>query len=314
MGSANDLDLVWEARLASLDFQFGPITLGRVQFRALTLVSSPFAIERTFEIPFDLALLSGYQAVVVQAYPVDKEYLAIGIEHHALRYTARYYLRFVIDLKGSFSEYLTKFSKKSRHELQRIVRRFSDAGAGTLDVREYRTASEIMTFRELAIMISSQSYKKDIGWGFDEGESFVRQLQIEASTGRLCGYVLMLSGEPAAYGLCKIEKDIVLYKYTGYADKFARRSPGKVLLYVMLERLFWEGRHRLFDFDGTDYFAYKEFFATRAVPCRRVIWFQPTIRNVAIGVWSLDYNGGVARGCRNPPLPNSARARMGKCS
>ena len=100
-----------------------------------------------------------------------------------------------------------------------------------------------MTFRELAIMISSQSYKKDIGWGFDEGESFVRQLQIEASTGRLCGYVLTLSGEPAAYGLCKIEKDIVLYKYTGYADKFARRSPGKVLLYVMLERLFWEGRH-----------------------------------------------------------------------
>jgi hypothetical protein len=94
----------------------------------------------------------------------------------------------------------------------------------------------------------------------------------------------MLSGEPAAYGLCKIEKDIIVYKYTGYVDKFARRSPGKVLLYLMLERFFAEGRHTLFDFDGTDYFAYKEFFATQAIPCRRVIWFQPTIRNVAIGV------------------------------
>jgi len=284
MGSGNDLNFVWEARVASLDFQFGSITLGRVEFNALTLVSSPFSVEQKFEIPLDLALSNGCQAVVVQASLLDKDYLAIGIEHRALRYTARYYLRFVIDLKGSFSEYLATFSKKSRHELQRTVRRFSDASGGTLDVREYRTASEIMTFRDIAIAISSRSYKKDIGWGFEEGQSFAQQLQVEAGTGALCGYVLMLSGEPAAYGLCKIEKDIIVYKYTGYVDKFARRSPGKVLLYLMLERFFAEGRHTLFDFDGTDYFAYKEFFATQAIPCRRVIWFQPTIRNVAIGV------------------------------
>jgi hypothetical protein len=163
------------------------------------------------------------------------------------------------------------------------VRRFAEASGGSLDVREYRSGSEIITFRDIAIAISIRSYKNDIGWGFEEGQNFARQLQIEAGMGVLRGYVLMLSGEPAAYGLCRIEKDIVIYKYTGYADKFARRSPGKVILYLMLERLFAEGRHRLFDFDGTDYFAYKEFFATRAIPCRRVIWFRPTIRNFAIG-------------------------------
>lgn len=283
MESENDLGLLWETRLASLDFQFGPVTLGRVQFKGLTLVSSPFAIEQNFKIPLDLALSSGCQAVVVQAHPVDEDYLAIGIEHRALRYTTRYYSRFVIDLKGSFSEYLAKFSKKSRHELQRTMRRFSEAGGGTFDLREYRSASEIMTFRDIAIKISIGSYKNDIGWGFEQGQNFARQLQIEASMGALRGYVLMLSSEPAAYGLCRIEKDIVIYKYTGYTDKFARRSPGKVLLYLMLEKFFAEGKHRLFDFDGTDYFAYKEFFSTRAIPCRRVIWFQPTIRNVAIG-------------------------------
>ena len=228
MESVNDLDVLWEKRLASLDFQFGPVTLGRVQFEALTLMSSPFAIAQNFKVPMELALSSGCQAVIVQAHPLDKDYLALGIEHRAVRYTTRYYSRFVIDLKGSFSEYLTKFSKKSRHELQRTVRRFSEAGGGTLDVREYRSASEIMTFRDIAIAISTRSYKNDIGWGFEEGQNFARQLQIEASMGALRGYVLMLSGEPAAYGLCRIEQDIVIYKYTGYADKFARRSPGKV--------------------------------------------------------------------------------------
>ena len=284
MKSGDDLELTWETRSASLDFQFGPITLGQVRFKALTLVSNPFAMERPLNLPLDFAFSNGCRAVVVQAHRVHKDLLAIRIERRALRYTARYYLRYVIDLKGSFSDYLAKFSKKSRHELQRTVRRFIEAGSGISDIREYRTRSEIMEFRDIAIGISFRSYKNDIGWGFEEGEDFARKLEIEASTGALCGYVLMLSGEPVAYGLCRIEKDVIIYRYTGYVDEFARRSPGKVLLYFMLQRLFGEGKYRLFDFDGTDYFAYKEFFATRAIPYGRVIWFQPTIRNLAIGI------------------------------
>jgi hypothetical protein len=41
----------------------------------------------------------------------------------------------------------------------------------------------------------------------------------------------------------------------------------------MLQRLFEEGEFRLLDFDGTEYYAYKEFFATRAINCARLFWF-----------------------------------------
>lgn len=301
MGSGTELSLAWETRLATLDFQCGPVTLGRVKFKALTFVSSPFIVAEDVNIPIENAVSRGCQAVVVQAPRADGETLAIGFERRALRYTARYYLRFVIDLQGSFPEYLRKFSKKSRHELQRTVRRFAEASGGALDLHEYRTGAEIITFHNLAISISSQSYKKDLGWGFSEYQDFVRRLRAEADAGALCGYVLMLSGEPAAYGLCKIERDVVTYKYTGYVDNFARRSPGKVLLYLMLERLFAERRYRIFDFDGTDYFAYKEFFATRAIPFGRVVWFRLTTRNLAIGIshWIITAMWRAAAKARN---------------
>jgi hypothetical protein len=71
-------------------------------------------------------------------------------------------------------------------------------------------------------------------------------------------------------------------KHNGYDEQFARRSPGTVLLYMMLETLFREGEFRLLDFDGMEYYAYKEFFATRAINCARVFWFQPRIPEISL--------------------------------
>jgi hypothetical protein len=276
-------NLAWEPRSEVLDFQFGPITLGRASFKALVLQSNPFAIGGDIKIPLEDAIAKGCSAVVIHTVPVDKDPFAIRIENGALRYTSRYYARYVVDLTGSFAEYLKQFSKKSRYNLRRAVRKFKEAGHGIWDLREYTTPAEIIAFRDIAIAISYQSYKNEIGWGFAEGSSFARQLELDARAGKVRGYVLTSGGEPAAYGLCRSDHDVIVYKHIGYATKFARLSPGNVLLYMMLEQLFAEGKFRLFDFDGTDYFAYKAFFATRAIPCGRVVWFQPTTRNIALG-------------------------------
>jgi hypothetical protein len=83
----------------------------------------------------------------------------------------------------------------------------------------------------------------------------------------------MSGREPAAYVFCRIDHDVIVYKHIGYDKRFAQSSPGTVLLYLMLQRLFKEGEFRLLDFDGTEYYAYKEFFATRAISCARLFWF-----------------------------------------
>ena len=278
----HSVDPVWEEGSDRLDFQFGPYTLCRVPLKVLALQTNAFVVSPDLEVPLDEAIRQGYQAAVKYGTPINLNFPAIRIQGGSLRYVPRYGHRYVVDLEGSFREYLRKFSKKARGNLQRTVKKIVQASGGFTDFREYRSPSEIMAFRDIAIAISRRSYKKDIGWGFQEGEDFARRLESDAASGTVRGYVLMLDGEPAAYVFCRIDHDVIVYKHIGYDDRFAKHSPGTALLYLLLERLFEECEFRVLDFDNGEYYPYKEFFATRAVRCARVVWFRPTARNLAL--------------------------------
>ena len=305
------VDPVWVMRTETLEIGFGPFKLGDLSFQGLSLISNPFVIDPKLEVPLERAVAMGCDGVVKYAMPIDGRFAAIRVEHAALRYATRYGVRYVVDFKGSFAEYLNKFSRKSRHELKRTVRRFGEERPGIAYTVEYRTPSEISTFREIAIRISHRSYKAQIGWGFEEAEGFARRLELDAGQGIVRGFVLMLDDEPVAYGFCRIDHDVIIYKHTGYDEQFARRSPGKVLLYLMLEALFREGEFRLLDFDGMEHFPYTEFFATRVIRCARVVWFRPTIRNAAaVGChWAVAATWRVAAALRISPRRSTGEWR-----
>jgi CelD/BcsL family acetyltransferase involved in cellulose biosynthesis len=272
---------VWKVRSEVLHFQFGPLNLGTVAFRALSLLSNPFIVDPSLRAPLEEAMAKHCQAVVRFAMPIGKDFRVFQVEHRVIRYVARYGLRYTVELNGPFESYLKKFSNKSRNTLKRRIKK-SVLHDKAPELRQYRSIAEMMAFREIAMAISHRSYKKDIGWGFEESENFARQLQVDASMNLVRGYVLMLDGEPAAYVFCRIEEDVVIYKHLAYDTRFGARSPGTVLLYLMLEQLFQEQEFRLLDFDGMEYYPYKEFFSTRPVRCARVIWFRPTPRNIVL--------------------------------
>jgi hypothetical protein len=278
---------VWEIRCEPLQFQFGRFRLGEVSFRALSLLSNPFVLGPDLAIPLNEALAKGCRGIVIPALPAGQNFATMCFDRRAVRYSARYGNRYVVDLQDNFGQYLSKFSKKSRGNLRRAVKKFAGGGDAEADLREYRSPSEIIKFRDFAVAISQASYKSDITLGFQEGESFARQLELDAAAGRVRGYVLMSEGQPAAYVFCRIDHDVIVYKHIGYDERFAQSSPGTVLLYLMLQRLFAEGEFRLLDFDGTEYYAYKEFFATRAISCARVFWFP--VRPAEIAVFSAHW-------------------------
>ena len=273
---------VWEIRSEVLHFQLGPFRLGEAKVKAFTLVSNPFVIDAELEIPMAQAAGLGCRAVVVSAMPVGKRFAPMCFDRGALRYAARYGDRYVVDLRGSFAEYIKKFSKKSRGNLQRAAKKFSKSNDAVAPILEFRSPSEIIVFRDIAVAISRTSYKSGPVLGFREDESFARQIELDAVAGRVRGYVLMSGSQPAAYVFCRIDHDVIVYKHIGYDERFAQTSPGTVLLYLMLQRLFNEGEFRLLDFDSTEYYAYKEFFATRAVNCARVFWFPPRPPEIAL--------------------------------
>lgn len=264
---------VWEVRSEVLHFQLGPFKLGNAELKALTLVSNPFVVDAELVIPMAQATAQDCRAVVVSAMPIGKHFATMCFDRGVLRYAARFGDRYVVDLQGSFAEYISKFSKKSRGNLQRAAKKFAKGTDSVAPILEFRSPSEIIAFRDIAVAISGASYKSDRGWGFPENESFAREIELDALAGRVRGYVLMSGRQPAAYAFCRIDHDVIVYKHIGYDESFAQSSPGTVLLYLMLQRLFKEGEFRLLDFDGTEYYGYKEFFATRAISCARLFWF-----------------------------------------
>ena len=244
-----------------------------MKLKALTLVSNPFVVDAEFAIPMAQAAAQDCRAVVVSAMPIGKRFATMCFDRGALRYAARFGFRYVVDVQGSFAEYAKKFSKKSLGNLQRAARKFEKGTESVAPILEFRSPSEMIAFRDMAVAISGASYKSDLGWGFPEDENFAREIELDAVAGRVRGYVLMSGGQPAAYVFCRIDHDVIVYKHIGYDERFAKSSPGTVLLYLMLQKLFKEGEFRLLDFDGTEYYSYKKFFATRGISCARLFWF-----------------------------------------
>jgi hypothetical protein len=73
--------------------------------------------------------------------------------------TSRYY----IDLRGSFAEYLQKFSAKQRHNLTREVRKFTEFSGGRIDCRTFLSVDEMKEFYRHGNQIFANSWKEEIG-------------------------------------------------------------------------------------------------------------------------------------------------------
>jgi Acetyltransferase (GNAT) domain len=203
-------------------------------------------------------------------------------DRKALRYVPYRGKRHFVDLSpGSFNEYLRKFSPKTRNTLKRKVRRFAEQSGGVTDFRFYESPQEMTEFCNHAIAVSRVSYQEKIGFGFGETDEFRLQVMDEASKGQVCGFVLMHANQPASYVFCRIDSDVITYNTPGYDPQFVTLSPGTVLLYLLFERLFSDGRYRLFDFGGHEW-DYKAFFATGHVDYIKVIWFPVTMQNVLL--------------------------------
>lgn len=272
-------DALWKPHRERLDYRIGPWSLGAVEFRSLVLATHPFNSNGKITPPVTEAFQNSCDAVVVPAAPVTRDLPLLSFSDGAVRYVVRLGNRQVVDLSGSFADYLKRFSRKSRGNLQRSVRKLSDPESRTPDFRVYETVPQIAAFRELAVVISRRSYKQAAGIGLPDSVEFATQLRQDADRTALRGYALHYRGRPVAYALCRIEGDVITYKQIGYDDEFAHHSPGTSLLYLLIKHLFDENRFRLLDFDALEHYSYKAYFATRSIRCARILLFKPTVRN-----------------------------------
>jgi CelD/BcsL family acetyltransferase involved in cellulose biosynthesis len=209
------------------------------------------------------------------------------------------YPRHFADLSLSFDAYLGTFSAKSRSTLKRKRRKLEERSGGALDIRLYRTPSEIETFYRAARALSALTYQERLlDAGLPEGAlAAMREL---AERGRVRAWLLFLDGRPASYLYAPAEGATLRYAYLGYDPQFADLSPGTVLQLDAMRMLMEEGEFRWFDFTEGDG-QHKRQFATGAIDSADMLVLRPTLANLVTARTLAGFDGAVALAKRIGP-------------
>jgi len=212
-------------------------------------------------------------------------------------YVAETYPRYLTRFEGSFEDFLSGMSGKSRSTLRRKVRKFAKADGGTdiedINWRQYQTPAEIAEFLDLAAPLAKRTYQARLFDGALPDDDAFRQEALQlAGAGRVRAYLLFLEGEAVAYLYTPLEEQTFLYAYLGFDEAHAALSPGTVLQYLVHERLFEEKPADWFDFTEGEG-AHKSQFANRRYDCATVICLENSLRNRLLVLLHRLWNGAI---------------------
>lgn len=233
---------------------------------------------------------AGEGPFLFRSHPVAEALPQLSVNGEWIRYVPRQYRRFYVDLQGDFETYLNRFSSKSRSTLLRKVRKLAQMNGGEVDWKEYRSPEALLEFHRLAAELSRRTYQERLlDAGLPGSDAFKQHMLEQASRSLVRAYLLFIDGNPAAYVYCPLESGILFYEYVGFDPQHQNLSPGTVLQYLILKKLFEEGEYRIFDFtegEGPQ----KAFFATHNVQCADVYLYRKTAWNlIAVRThWAVD--------------------------
>ena len=276
--------LSWAKRTIQLKFEIGEIPLFSIEFPAwvldihFTKLSGDFTGAR----PTIAPPVSSRDVIVIRSHRIDERLQRFTFLANSYRYVPAQYCRYYVDLAGSFEGYLKKFSSKSRSTLLRKVRKFAKLSGGQICWRAFSRHEEMAEFHRLATQVSMKTYQqKLLGLGIPDDDEFVDRLLQLAEQDRARGYILFLQTQPIGYLYCPVQDDVLLYQYLGYDPEYQHLSPGTVLQYLVLERLFQQARFKIFDFTEGEG-QHKAFFSTGSMLCADIYYYPRSVWNLVM--------------------------------
>jgi hypothetical protein len=176
----------------------------------------------------------------------------------------------LIDMPESFQAYLAGFSGRTRRKLQYAVRKLDATCEGRLRVQRITRREQVPELLEQVARVSAQSWQGTrmglvIRPTPEEGE----RLGAYADRGWLRCYLLKHGDEALAFVLGRQADGVYYYDRVGYLPGWSDYSPGKVLLYRLIEDLFDADTPTWLNF-GSDDSEYKRLFGNHAYDDRSV--------------------------------------------
>jgi CelD/BcsL family acetyltransferase involved in cellulose biosynthesis len=219
---------------------------------------------------------------LINSHPIKHDLPRLAFTRNLVRFVPAHYNRYLIDVNGSFADYMKKFTSKTRNKLKRYIKWFAEAGNGKPHYRLFRKPDEMLEFHALASDIAAKTYQaRLIGNQLPATDEFRDGMVARAARGDAWGALLYHDGKAAAFWYFTHDGTICVSEFTGFDTQYRELSPGTALICLTLEKIFDEKRFSLFDF-GEGEADYKEMFSTRSQRCAEVFYLRPSARNLSI--------------------------------
>lgn len=269
----------WQEKDVQLPFLLGELHLGALHLRGM-VVNHGLHPRYGLKVP---ELPPAVEVAVIRSHPLSCAFPDFVGSTAAFRYVPDRYHRCYVNLQQTLADYLKKFTSKSRYTLLKKVRRLTTASGGAIVMREFTRPQQMYEFLSLAREISTKTYQERLlHAGIPDDPAFVAEMGRLAARDAVRAYTLFLHDHPVAYMYCAaVEASDLMYRFVGHDPEYGRFSPGVVLQYLALERLFQEQRFAFLDFaEGTG--MHKVFFSTGSMACADVYYFRDTPRYRAL--------------------------------
>jgi len=167
-------------------------------------------------------------------------------------------------LPGALTEFNAGLGKKRRYNLNRQVRRLSDA-AESLELRRISDPGQMPSFLDDLQSVFSKTWQAGTYGNFDRRSDGERRFFSRLSeAGLLRSYILMLDSKPIAFMVGYQDRGVLQYAEIGYDPAYAQFSPGAVLNRLMFDDLYRRDTPAIVDF-GYGRNQYKDLFSNRHI-------------------------------------------------
>jgi hypothetical protein len=264
----------WIDKTYFFTVSLGPIRLGRIRWRTRQLWTAfPVSLKHQQLPSVSRRDLDGVDAVYIPGFPVSRNFPTVQFPPGLIQFVSWSDTRFLIPIAGTFHNYLQSRSRSTRENLRRDVRRWRALAGTEAVMKEFWGAAQMREFYSLASPLSQKTWQGKLGAGLEEIDRPEEILPMAASD-QARGYILFSGDRPAAFQLCYVQGTALVASQTGYDPEYARYSPGAVLLYLLLEKLYAEGEMEFLDLMEGAAFRYKSSFVTLRVPSQRFLYFR----------------------------------------
>ena len=225
---------------ADMSISLGYVTLARIPVRQVIFMEGGFMGQKSEEIWSLLAgslqqLFRGQQAnriilEQVKIGSVEQQVVQRAFGRRQLSVSGDEVEHWLMRMPANWDAFLKNRSKKHRYWLKRMVTVLDREFAGQWSIKKFTTGSEAADFAQAAEQVSSKTYQRGLGVGFQLQGETMRRLQLEADQGRFRGYILFIQGEPRAFWYCFVYGSTLYLGATGYDPAFRNYEVGTVLL------------------------------------------------------------------------------------